>query len=438
MQQAQEAAAEAEAQRRAGLGLEMERGVVELQLAERLAQRLELGGIGGEQAAEHHRHRGLEARQHLGRGLAVVGDGVADLAVGDGLDAGDDEADLARAELGHVGRLGREDADLVEVVGCRRRHHADAHALLQHAVLHAHQRDDAEVRVVPAVDQQGLQRRVAVALGRRQALDHRLEQVVDAEAGLGRHLDGVGRVDADHVLDLLRHPLGLGRGQVDLVQDRDDLVVGLDRVIGVGQRLRLDALAGIDHQQRALAGGERAADLVGEVDMARRVHQVQHVGLAVLRRVVEPHGLRLDGDAALALDVHRIEHLVVELALAHRAAAHQQAIGQRALAVVDMGDDREIADQRQVGHVTLFWTARILRARRARRMRALRKTKKLTTQCSTGCLRHLRHDLGTRHASISASVSVRSTGCRVTAMRERLLAVAARPCRHRRRTRGPP
>ena len=337
----------------------MERRVVQAELGERFAQRLELGGIGREQAAEHHRHRGLEAGQHLGRGLAIVGDGVAHLAVGDGLDAGDDEADLARAQLGHVLGLGREHAHLVEIVGGGGRHHADAQALLQHAVLHPHQGDDAEIGVVPAVDQQRLQRRVAVALGRRQALDHRLQQIVDAEAGLGRHAHGVGRVDADHVLDLLAHAVGVGRRQVDLVQDRDDLVIDVDGVIGVGQGLRLDALAGIDHQQRALAGRQRAADLVGEVDMARRVHQVQHVGLAVERGVVEPHGLRLDGDAALALDVHRIEHLVVELAVGHRAAAHQQPVGQGALAMVDMGDDREIADQRQVGHFTRLctWTS---------------------------------------------------------------------------------
>ena len=353
MQQAQEAAAEAEAQGCARFGLEMERGIVQPELGERFAQLLELRGVGREQAAEHHRHRGLEAGQHVGRGLAVVGDGVADLAVGDGLDAGDDEADLARPQLGHVLGLGREHADLVEVVRGGRRHHADAHALAEHAVLDPHQGDDAQVRVVPAVDQQRLQGRVAVAHGRRQALDHRFQEIVDAEAGLGRHLDGLGRVDADHVLDLLADPVGIGRGQVDLVQDRDDLVVGVDRVIGVGQGLRLDALARIDHQQRALAGGERPADLVGEVDMARRVHEIEHVGLAVERGVVEPHRLRLDGDAALALDVHGIEHLVVELALGHRATAHQQPIGQRALAVVDMGDDREITDQRQVGHFIL-------------------------------------------------------------------------------------
>jgi multidrug efflux pump subunit AcrA (membrane-fusion protein) len=77
------------------------------------------------------------------------------------------------------------------------------------------------------------------------------------------------------------------------------------RLIDVGQRLGLDALRGVDHQQRAFAGGQRAADLIGEVDVAGRVHQVEDIGLAVLGLVVEAHGLRLDGDAALALDIHR-------------------------------------------------------------------------------------------------------------------------------------
>ena len=61
---------------------------------------------------------------------------------------------------------------------------------------------------------------------------------------------------------------------------------GVDRLVDIGQRLRLDPLGGIDHQQAALAGGQAAADLVGEVDMAGRVHQVQDVGLAVLGLVV--------------------------------------------------------------------------------------------------------------------------------------------------------
>ena len=50
---------------------------------------------------------------------------------------------------------------------------------------------------------------------------------------------------------------GFRRGQVDLVQHRHDLVTGIERMIDVGQRLRLDALAGVDHQQRTFAGGQR-------------------------------------------------------------------------------------------------------------------------------------------------------------------------------------
>ena len=78
---------------------------------------------------------------------------------------------------------------------------------------------------------------------------------------------------------------GLGRRQVDLVQHRHDLDALLDRRVAVGDRLRLDALRRVDDQQRAFAGGERARHLVGEVDVARRVDQVEAVGLAVARRV---------------------------------------------------------------------------------------------------------------------------------------------------------
>ena len=165
--------------------------------------------------------------------------------------------------------------------------------------------DDAEIGVVPAIDQQRLQRRRLVALRRRQAVDDRLQHEVDVQAGLGGDRHGVGGVEADHVLDLLLDAIGLGGGQIDLVEHRHDLVAGVERMIDVGERLRLDALAGVDDQQRALAGGQRARNFIGEVDVAGRVHQVEDVGLAVLGLVFEPDGLRLDGDAALALDVHK-------------------------------------------------------------------------------------------------------------------------------------
>ena len=121
-------------------------------------------------------------------------------------------------------------------------------------------------------------------------------------------------------------------------------MIVVDRLIDIGERLRLDALRGVDHQQRAFAGGERTVDLVGEIDVAGRVDEIEHVILAVAGAVIEPHRLRLDGDAALALDIHRIEHLFDHFARFERAGELDQPVGERRFAVVDMGDDREIAD----------------------------------------------------------------------------------------------
>ena len=84
--------------------------------------------------------------------------------------------------------------------------------------------------------------------------------------------------------------------------------------------------------------------------MARRVHQVQFIGLAVFRDIVEAHRLRLDGDAALLLDIHVVEHLRAHLAIGQAPGALDQAVGQGRLAMVDMGDDRKVADVRKVGH----------------------------------------------------------------------------------------
>ena len=95
---------------------------------------------------------------------------------------------------------------------------------------------------------------------------------------------GVDAVEADDLFDLAPRLFGLRARQIDLVDDGDDLEVVLDGEVGVGERLRLDALRGIDEQQRALAGGERPRHLVAEVDVARRVDQVEHVAAGRRRR----------------------------------------------------------------------------------------------------------------------------------------------------------
>jgi len=64
-----------------------------------------------------------------------------------------------------------------------------------------------------------------------------------------------------------------------------------------------------------------------------------------LRGVGHADGVGLDGDAALALQVHGIENLGLHFARGERSGELQQTVGERGFAVVDMRDDREIADE---------------------------------------------------------------------------------------------
>ena len=319
-----------------------------LSLCERVAQRLVLVRFHRIEAGEDLRLHVLETRERRGRRARRERYRVAHLCGMDLLDAGDDEADLARRQRLAGERLRREHADLLAVVGGRGRHQQDLVARLERALHHANEHDHADVVVEPRIDDQRLQRQVRVALWRRDARDDRLEDVVQAFAGLRAAAQRVVRRDADDVLDLLDHAVGLGRRQVDLVQHRHDGDALLDRRVAVRDGLRLHALRGVDDQQRAFAGGERARHLVGEVDVARRVDQVEVVGLPVARLVGERGRLRLDRDAALALEVHRVQHLLAHLARREAAAALDEPVGQRRFAVVDVGDDGKVADQLHV------------------------------------------------------------------------------------------
>src|SRR4029079_12413130 len=123
--------------------------------------------------------------------------------LGDLLDLRGDEADLAGAELGELLDLRTEGADAVDEVGGAGGHELNLRALAEAAVDDADEDDDAEIGVVPAVHEHGLQWRRRVAPGRRDLGDDRVEDVLDADARLRGGHDRVGRVEADDFLDLL-------------------------------------------------------------------------------------------------------------------------------------------------------------------------------------------------------------------------------------------
>ena len=163
VQQAEEAAAEAEAQRLRHLGLVVQRRVVELQLVERVAQRLVLVRLDRIEAREHLRLHFLEAGQRARAPAASTQrDRVADLAPpSSSLMPAMMKPTSPADSCSRAAELRREHADLLAVVGRARGHQQDLVARLQRPVHHAHQHDDADVVVEPRIDDQRLQRRIA-------------------------------------------------------------------------------------------------------------------------------------------------------------------------------------------------------------------------------------------------------------------------------------
>ena len=78
--------------------------------------------------------------------------------------------------------------------------------------------------------------------------------------------------------------------------------------------------------------------------MAGRVDEVQLVGFPVSRLVIERNALRLDCDAAFPLEVHGVEYLLRHLTVGEAAAHVDETVSQGRLAVINMGDNGEVAN----------------------------------------------------------------------------------------------
>ncbi len=150
----------------------------------------------------------------------------------------------------------------------------------------------------------------------------------------------VGGVERGEQVEHLVHHLVRPRiGAVDLVDHDDGLEPHLQRLRHHELGLRQRALGGVDQHQRAVDHVEDALDLAAEIGVARRIDDVD------ARVLPEDRGhLGEDGDAALALEVVGIHGALGHpLVLAERAGLLEQPIDQSGLAMIDMGDDGDVA-----------------------------------------------------------------------------------------------
>ena len=77
--------------------------------------------------------------------------------------------------------------------------------------------------------------------------------------------------------------------------------------------------------------------------MAGGVDQIKDIGFAVFGVIRHGDGVRFDGDAAFALQIHAVQQLILHVAERDGAGLFQNAVGQSGFAVVDVRDDAKIA-----------------------------------------------------------------------------------------------
>ena len=171
MQQPEEAAAEAEAQRQGGLGFEGQRSVIDLQAFECVFQITVAGTVDRVHAAKDHLLRFFVAGQGLGGFAIRKRNGIADFCITDILHRGNQVAYIpALQHLLRQEHAGTEITDFCDDKFSLCMQHVDAVAGFDLAVTHTNMHDNAAVGIVLGIEDQGAERPVLIAFRRRQVL----------------------------------------------------------------------------------------------------------------------------------------------------------------------------------------------------------------------------------------------------------------------------
>ena len=151
-------------------------------------------------------------------------------------------------------------------------------------------------------------------------------------------------------------------GAIDLVDRQDHGQIATERLAQHEPGLWQRSLGGVDEQHDAVDHREGSLHLTAEVGVAGRVDDVE--------RHAVPHQGRVlgeDGDALLAFEIHRVEHPLGHFLVgAEDAGLLQQRVDQGGLPMIDVGDDRQVAQVGAFGHDTSTLTESALRSPESR------------------------------------------------------------------------
>ena len=161
-------------------------------------------------------------------------------------------------------------------------------------------------------------------------IDHREVELTIGGAELVEQFEG-----------LVDDPVGARARSVDLVDHDNGVEAERQRLAGNETRLRHGPFDGVDHQQHRVDHRQHAFHFAAEVGVPGRVDDID-TRAAVFDGAV----LRQDRDATFLFDVVRVHDPLGDFFVRGEGAGlTQQAVDQRGLAMVDVGDDGDVSNR---------------------------------------------------------------------------------------------
>ena len=113
----------------------------------------------------------------------------------------------------------------------------------------------------------------------------------------------------------------------------------LERQINICERLRLNALRGVNYQHGTLDGLKTARNFVRKINVTRRVNQIKRIAF-----ILHANRREFDSDSLFALELHRVKQLRLHLALGDSTGNFKHAVSQSRLTMVNVRNNTKITD----------------------------------------------------------------------------------------------
>ena len=159
-------------------------------------------------------------------------------------------------------------------------------------------------------------------------MNYGFQNLIHADSRLSTGQNGLIRGDGQNILNLLGHSINVRAWKVDLVDHGNDLQTLRIGQLSIGQSLGFHSLGCVDEKQCPFTSGQTPRNLVGKIDMAWGIYEIEQIVLSIRCQIVHRNRMTFDGNAAFALQVHGIQKLFLHFSLHHRLGTLEESVGQ--------------------------------------------------------------------------------------------------------------